>query len=157
MTSTITAALAAKTGLYELVKRVMAAGTDTQNVYVVPGAIGTDLPDDIISLGKFRVTQEMAGMGLMRPREETITLEVVFSCLKGGGDEVELLSQQRALDLLGMVEREVRMNDPVLGGAVRQCFLTDIESDGVTPEDYKKAGRGVDVIATFTAQNRVRG
>ncbi|WP_422934978.1 hypothetical protein [Sinomonas sp. P47F7] len=155
--SAVTAAIAAKKGLYQLIQRVMAQSEDSKDVYVVFGAIGTDLPPDIISVGRFHVDQDIAAMGSMRPREENIAVDVVFSCVKGGGDEVEVLAQERALDLLGRIEREVRMNDTTLGGAVRQCFLTAIDSEGTTPEDYIEAGRGVDVVATFTAENRVRG
>ncbi|WP_434922935.1 hypothetical protein ACR9WD_05960 [Glutamicibacter sp. PAEs-4] len=157
MSSTFTAGMAFKKALFEAIKTIMAETADTEDVLVAPGTPGSFQPDEIIAVTELEVQQDFATMGANRTREETLTVSVVFSCLFGGDETQELPAQERAFDLLGRIERHVRMEDTTLGGVVRQCLLTGVQTDGQTPEEYLQAGRGVDVTATFTARNRVRG
>lgn len=153
--SSVSAVLQFKKALFETTKNLMESNPDTEHVYVCPGTPGTFNPEDIIAFGRFSVAQATATLGARRSREETLTVEVTISCFRGGAEEGELPSQERALELLGVIERYVRRDDTTLGGVVRQCFLTNVESDGATPEEFLAQGRAVDVTATFTAQNRV--
>ena len=157
MSSAFTAGMAFKKALYEAITQIMADRPDSKNVLVAPGTPGSFQPDEIIAVTELEVQQDFATMGTNRTREETLTVTVVFSCLRGGDHTQELPAQERAFELLGRVEHHVRMTDTTLGGVVRQCLLTGVQTDGQTPEEYLQAGRGVDVTATFTARNRVRG
>lgn len=153
--STFTAALAAKRALFEVTQELMRSTPGTKDVMVWPGAPGTFSPEDIIAFQRVSVSQAPATMSSRRSREETITVEATISCFIGGDESGELPSQERAFELLGMIERYVRITDTTLGGVVRQCFLTSVETDGATPPEYQAQGRAVDVTAIFTAQNRV--
>ncbi|WP_411732184.1 hypothetical protein [Paeniglutamicibacter sp.] len=153
--SSFTNGLAFKQAIFEATKTIMQADEATADVYVCPGTPGTYKPADIISFGRLSVAQAPANLGTRRSREETLTVEVTLSCFIGGDDSGELPSQVRAFELLGLIERHVRVTDTTLGGVVRHCFLTNVETDGATPEEYTAQGRAVDVVATFTAQNRV--
>ncbi|ASN39000.1 hypothetical protein CGQ24_08215 [Arthrobacter sp. 7749] len=153
--STFTAALAVKRALYEVTRDLMLASPETEHVMVCPGAPGTFSPEDIIAFQRISVSQAPATLSSRRSREETITVEATISCFIGGDESGELPSQERAFDLLGMIERQVRVVDTTLGGVVRQCFLTSVETEGATPPEYQAQGRAVDVTAIFTAQNRV--
>lgn len=155
-TSTFTAALAFKKALYEATKTLMASNEETKDVYVCPGTPGTYTPEDIISYGRVTANQDVATMGTNRAREETLTVEVTVSCFIAGDEDQELPSQERAFELIGLIERYVRMTDTTLGGVVRQCFLTSVDSDGATPPEMAAQGRDVEVTATFTAKNRVK-
>lgn len=155
--STFTAGMAFKAALYEAIKTLFADDPEAKDVLVCPGAPGNFAPDDIVAVTRLEVQQDFATMGANRGREETLTVDVVFSCLINGDGEQELPAQQRAFDLLGKIEYYVRMTDTTLGGTVRHCLLTGVQTDGQTPDEYLQAGRGVDVVATFTARNRVRG
>lgn len=156
--STGTAALSFKKALYTTIKTLVAASPTYKDAAVFPGTPGTFLPDDIIQVGKFSSIQEPATMSAsQRSREESLTVEVTISCHVGGGEDMEMLSQERALDLLMLIERYVRTTDTTLGGVVRHCFLTSIDSDGATPPEYIHEGRAIDVTAQFEARNRVTG
>lgn len=157
MSSAFTAGMAFKKALFQRIQDLLADTPGAQDVLVCPGTPGTFQPDEIVAVTALEVQQDFATMGPNRTREETLTVTVVFSCLFGGDSTQELPSQERAFDLLGIIERDVRMTDTTLGGVVRQCMLTGVQTDGQTPEEYLQAGRGVDVTATFTARNRVRG
>ena len=50
----------------------------------------------------------------------------------------------------------VRVTDTTLGGAVRQCFLTDLAADAATDPDVLAKGRMHVVVATLSAEARVR-
>lgn len=151
-----TLALAFKSELYRATRDLMAATAGTEAVLVSFGQPGTFEPDDIISFGRLESAQEKATMSTNRSREETITLTVIVSCFRGGGEEAELEASERCYELLRMIEHYVRMTDTTVGGIVRECFLTAHDSDGMTPEELMAAGRVIDVSATFTARARVR-
>lgn len=156
MTSPVLAGLAFKQALFERIETLMAEGEDTKDVLVCPGAPGTFLPDEIIAVTQMEAQFDFATLGTNRSREVTMTVDVVFSCLFQGDGSMELPAQTRAMDLISRIEESVRLNDSTLGGVVRHCLLTSVQTDGVTPEEYLQAGRGVDVTATFTARHRVR-
>lgn len=150
-----TLGLAFKKAFYLAVKDLMAEGYETEHVYVVFGQPATYQPEDIVSFGRLSVGQAAATMSTNRSREETLTLEVTVSCFMGGDEDAEFATAERAYELLRRIEHHVRMTDTTLGGVVRQCFLTNHESEGATPEDLIEQGRVTEVVATFTAQARI--
>ncbi|WP_104116966.1 hypothetical protein [Arthrobacter sp. B1805] len=157
MSSPVSAVWAFKKALVAATRELMAADEDTIRVLVTAGTPGTYAPDDIIAFGRASSRQDRANLGPQRQREEVLSCSATFSCLVGGGEEAEEESQERALQLLGLIERHVRLTDTTLGGVVRHCFLTEIETEGETPPEYTSQGRAVDVVATFEARNRVKG
>jgi hypothetical protein len=155
--SQFTNALEFKKALYNATKQLLAEDPETVEASVNPGLPGTFDAPDLLVFGKVSMSQSVATMGTNRSREETLTVELTISCFLGGDEDQELPSQERAFMILGKIERYVRMTDTTLGGVVRQCFLTSVETDGETPAEYSAEGRAVDVTAIFTAQNRVTG
>lgn len=151
-----TLGLAFKKTFYERIKELFAPDPDTQHVHVVYGQPSTYEPEDIVSFGRLSSGQETATMSTNRSREETLSLEVTVSCFKGGTEDGEIATAERAYELLRRIEHYVRMEDPTLGGLVRQCLLTGHESEGATPEDLTDQGRVTEVIATFTAHARIK-
>lgn len=155
--SKFTHALEFKKALYNITTQLLADDPDTADAMVCPGLPGTFDAPDLLVFGRVSMSQSPATMGTNRSREETLTVELTISCFMGGDEDQELPSQERAFELLGKIEYYVRMTDTTLGGVVRQCFLTSVDTDGETPPEYSAKGRAVDVTATFTAQNRVTG
>lgn len=154
--STATVALEFKEAFYLAIKTLMAGAYETEHVYVVFGQPATVDPDEIVSFGAVGVGQSKATLGTNRSREETITLDVQISVVRGGAEEAEIEASRRCYELLRMIERHVRMTDTTVGGTVRECFLTSHDSPGATPEEVMHKGRMIDVLATFTATARIR-
>lgn len=155
--SPVTAAWEFKKALVSVAAEVMAGQERADEILVCSGTPTTYSPPDLLAFGRFASSQDPATLGSQRAREETLTCDLTISCLSAGAEDSESASQERALALLGALERHVRITDTTLGGVVRQCFLTSIESEGATPPEYTAQGRAVDVTATFTSRNRVRG
>lgn len=124
-------------------------------VQVAYGHPGLTQEDDIVSVGRTTSNLDVATYSPNRSREETITCEVVFSCYRGGGPEMEQVVEERAYQLLGLLEDYVRTTDITVGGAVRWCMLSNVECDGATDPDILQAGRCIDLTATFTAHVRL--
>lgn len=151
-----TVALAFKEAFYLAAKELMATTPETEAVYVAFGQPATVEPDEIISFGSIGAGQEKATLGTNRSREETLTLDVQISVVRGGAEEAEILASRRCYELLRMLEYHVRVTDTTVGQTVRECFLTSHESPGATPEEVMHKGRMIDVLATFTAKARIR-
>ena len=152
-TSLFTAAPALRRAMYTTAQTLFA----DQDVLVVLGPpAGGDIPDDIVQVQQVETDQETAAMGSSRSREEVLTITVLVSCATGGGPEVDDELTERAYGLLGALEQFCRVTDTTLGGVVRECFLTSARSEGAGPDDVAD-GRFIDITATFTARNRVRG
>lgn len=147
-----TAAFAFKSAFYDAIKEIMAGDPDTQYVSVTFGTPSTLDPDDVVSFMGVTSEQNVATIG-NRGRDEILTLEVQISCMTGGDDEQGV--QDRAYQLLGIIEEYARKKDPTIGGTVMWCFLSGHESAGFTdPADIAK-GRAADILARFTAQARI--
>jgi hypothetical protein len=126
------------------------------DVQITFGHPGVQLNDDIVAFGKVTSDQEVAALGPTRPREETLTLEVLFSIYRVGGPEQEQICSDRGYELLGQLENYVRAIDTTVGGTVRDCFLTGHESDGASDPLVIAKGRAIEILATFTAHARIR-
>lgn len=155
MTTTFTAAPTFKAALVAAIASVV----DTTAVLVTYGHPGQQVAvwDDIVSVAGVTSEQEVAGMGTLRPREETLTATVMISCLRRGGPEQEQVAADAAYALLGAIERQVRVTDTTVGGTVRDCFLTGHESSGETDDTQLATGRVIEIQATFTAHARITG
>lgn len=152
-TSTVSAAISVRDAL-------MAAGVAVwadPAVHVVVGHPGVDIPDDTISFASLRTEQTPATFGTNRSRQETVTIEVLFSIWRNGGAEQEAITNARAYQLLGALENYCRKTDPTLGGRALFCFLTASESSGSTAQQTLSQGRCTELSATFTAEIRITG
>ncbi len=126
-------------------------------VQVTLGVPWPQTAQDLIGVGRVESQFESATMGPQRSRDETITVEVLISVFRPGGQEQEQITSERAYELLGAIERHLRVVDPTVGGLVRSCLLSSHQMDSNPFDDGTAMGRVVEVLATFTAQARVRG
>lgn len=128
------------------------ADSDVQVAYGHPG---TYLADDVIAVTRIHAEQDSASLSTNRSREEKLTLTVVVSVFRGGGPEAELVASNRAYELLGDLERFMRLDDTTVRGTVRECFLDEHDSDGETRPELIAAGRTIEIEAKFVAYARV--
>jgi hypothetical protein len=110
--------------------------------------------DDIITIGDVRSEQESASLG-KRTRNETLTVEVLISCSRYGGQDQESVVRERARQLLKAIEYHVRVTDTTVGGSVIWCFRTSSELFSSAFQSDTDAGRVCEIKATFTAFARV--
>lgn len=152
--SAATAADEFKLAFFNAATDLMAGDPDTENVVVTYGWPGSFAPDDLISFLGVTSEQDAATMG-RRSRDETLELTVSISCFRGGGQDMELVTAQRAYQLLRMLETYCRTTDTTVGGTVMWCFLTGHESAGHTDPALIEDGRTNEIVARFTARARI--
>lgn len=162
--STTTAGGKYKAAIFHLAQSTFATATD--DTFDVPPyvCIGTPSSLDafqIVSIGAVTVTQEPATLGTTRGREETLSCEVKIAVFMGGMDDVSETVEQRAFELMGMLEGAVhyeanQVDGTTLGGLVRWCFLTEIQQDTIPAEQGTTSGRESVIVGTFEAKVRVK-
>ena len=124
-------------------------------IQVAYGHPGTDLESDIVSVGAVRATQDIATMSPQRNREETLTVDVIFSCFTGGGTESQQTVTERAYALCALLENYLQTTDYTLAGTARLARVTSatlIESEDV---ELLALGRLAEVTATVTVVVRI--
>ncbi len=134
--------------------------TVCQGLYAAPiqvayGHPGTDLEADIVSVGAVRATQEIATMSTMRNREESIFVDVIFSCFAGGGAEVQQTVTERTYTLCALLENHLQTTDYTLSGTARLARVISadlIESDD---PDLLALGRLSELTATVEVAVRI--
>jgi len=141
-----------KAAMYNACVNLYASTPDVQVAYGHPG---TNLANDIVSIGTVSGSQEVATMSPNRSREEYLSIEVVFSVYRGGGVEQEQIVTERAYALLGQLETYTRLTDTTLGGVVRWVTLQNHTCSGETEPDLIAQGRVVELTATFEARARL--
>ncbi len=124
-------------------------------VQVVYGHPGTNQEDDIVAVRGVRSLQDVATMGTGRAREETLEIEVVFSCYRGGGEEAQQVATERAYALLGLLEDHLQTTDYTLGGVVRLARVTESTLAESDDPDVLAMGRVAEIAATVTCQVRI--
>lgn len=133
--------------------------TDPEPVLLTYGMPAFDQYDDVVSLGASTATQDPATFGSQRERREILTQEVIFYCYRGGGQEQELVTMERAYKLAADLEEYVRVGENTHLGYpdifIQGCFLTDLASDAATDQDVLASGRMHVLRATFTAEARI--
>jgi hypothetical protein len=154
--SLVTVAWGFKKGLFD------AATTALENdpTYVCVGSPGSTEPNEIASIGLIRTSQQPATYGSNREREEVMLCDVTISVYSGGGEEAQQLVSSRAWEILGLIEKQVHfvvggVDGTLLGGVVRECFLTDAVEDSAAVQVDASIGRESVIIATFTGKARV--
>lgn len=141
-----------KTGM---VAAALTVYTDHET-YVTSGEPSQDVLGELVSIGSVTIGQDVATVGDNRGREETLTCEVMISVFRGGDDDQQTGVDQRAAELLTLLEQQVHYTDTTLGGAVRHCFLTSATLDsGPGGMVDNSRGRMAVIEATFTAKARI--
>lgn len=156
--SSTTAAQAFKLAMVQAMQRLTAEDKDVLVTFGYAGQEGLNFRD-LVSFEDVASDQDPATLGTNRAREEVLTLKVAVECYRPGGIDQEIVASGAAYDLLGRLERYVRVTDTTLGGTVRQCFLSSHTSTGETDPAAlaQLAGRIVLVEALFTARVRITG
>lgn len=97
-----------------------------------------------------------ATIGPRRTLDEKITLTISIGAWRPGGDqEAEDTAFDRAFDLLGRIQQQVRKNDITLGDTVLWCIPGSSTSAGATTEGESGEGRLTEIVATFVCQHRI--
>lgn len=157
---TATAADEFKLNFYNAIQAQFAAdpnynGTSGESVLVTYGLPGTYAPADIVSFMGVQSNQVDATIGPKRSRDETLSVELVISCVRGGGPEMELVCSQRAYAILRSIIYYARVTDTTIGGSVLWCFLSQHQSDGHTDPQVAEQNRCIEITARFDAKARI--
>ena len=142
-----TAALDAKSALKTLCESLY------DDAYVCWGHPGTKLPNDIVCIGDIDSTSEVATMRATRPRDETLTVTVTFSCYRGGTDQEAVTTV--ALGMLDDLDTALRTTDPTLGGVALWARLTNYAVDESYESSTLAKGRLTTVVAVVTVRARI--
>lgn len=127
----------------------------TAPVQVVYGPPGTDQEDDIVCVGNARSTQDLATMSPQRRREETLDVDVIVSCFRGGGIESQQPVTERAYELLAELEDHLQGAGYDLGGTVRLARVTSHELVEAADPEILVKGRVSEITATVTCHVRI--
>lgn len=149
-----TAAPAFKAALY----------TACQTLYPAPALVtyghpGAASADDMVALMNVTSDVEAGPLSPQRRREETLTIEVVFSCWGGGVDQQTVT--ERAYSLLGDLEDYLTdtgvsaSTQITLGGTVRDARVTGHTLAETEDPDDLALGRLAEITATVTARVRI--
>ncbi|HEY0249705.1 MAG TPA: hypothetical protein VGC45_15750 [Gryllotalpicola sp.] len=119
-----------------------------------PGRIDAD--DAVALMGVSQ--EEVPGpiSATRRVREETLTVTVVISCYRVGGQDQQRIVDARALKLLGDLSNHLRKTDPTLGGLCVWCFRTSFDLEKSADPAVLTDGRLTEINAKFTAVARIR-
>jgi hypothetical protein len=109
--------------------------------------------DDIVMFMRTTSVQEPATYGTPRTRNETLTCDIHFMVFRTAQRDAE----DRAYELLALLERYVRVTDTHLDSSVLWCFMTEHEAEGFALNDSPSGRRGIEIRATFTAYVRISG
>ena len=148
--STASAVLDIKQGLDAAIVTAIAS-LNTDGRVVIDWGYPKANADDMVLIMGARSQQEWRRTN--RTRNEVATVEVHFLTRRSTQQEADA----RAYAFLELVERQCRVTDPTLGGAVEECVLTATECNGYTDVDNRAAGRFCELIATFTTRSAITG
>jgi len=124
-------------------------------IQVAYGHPGTDLESDIVSVGSVRATQKIATMSPQRNREETISVDVVFSSFAGGGPEVQQTVTERAYALCALLENYLQTTDYTLSGTARLARVTGADLYESDDAELLALGRLSELTATVHVEVRI--
>lgn len=126
-------------------------------VMVRNGSPGQYQPDDIVSFGRYRLTEEPGPLSASRrARDVTVLVYATISVYRAGGEEQETIAEARCLELADTIGEWLRAGDNTkLGGRAFWCFRTDYDSDGLTDPEYLAEGRLIEATVEFTARTRI--
>jgi len=114
-----------------------------------------DLESDIVCVAGVSSQQDVATMSPQRNREETILVDVVFSCFAGGGPEVQQTVTERAYALCALLENYLQTTDYTLSGTARLARVTAATLVESEDPDLLALGRLSEITATVTVVTRI--
>lgn len=131
MTIPVSTVPAARAYLISVItEQVTTAGLSEPGCEVYDSAPDHETENDVIAVcGVRRTVQPMAlvGSGAQFWRQESYSIEVLIDCFQGGADGAMEAVNQRAYELLALVETAVRQ-DPSLGGIAIQAAPSSSDS-----------------------------
>jgi hypothetical protein len=126
---------------------------------VTYGHPGAQSADDMVGVMNVTSDQEVGPLSPQRRREETLTIEVIFSCWRGGADQRTVT--EAAYTLLALLENYLQdtgvsaSTQITLGGTVRDARVMGHElAETEDPADMA-LGRLAEITATVTARVRI--
>jgi hypothetical protein len=126
---------------------------------VTYGHPGAQSVDDMVGVMNVTSDQEVGPLSPQRRREETLTVEVIFSCWRGGADQRTVT--EAAYALLASLENYLQdtgvsaSTQITLGGTVRDARVMGHElAETEDPADMA-LGRLAEITATVTARARI--
>jgi hypothetical protein len=128
-------------------------------VLVSYGPPGINQPDVIIGVGNAEVQIERPVAATSRPREEIVTLNVVFSVFQAGDETVQQAVTELAFSLLGTFADYFKTKpNETLGGTCREAWVSSYDLEETVATDPKAGnvtGRVAEVIAVLTVKTRI--
>lgn len=153
----VTAGWQFKNGIYQTARKVL----DEKTTYVCMGDPSTLAVLEVVSVGDITAGQVPATAGTNRARDETLTCEVVVSVSQGGLDDAQLIVDERAWEIAAQLEQAVHyaagsVDGTLLGGVVRECFVTSVEQIDLKATIDNAEGRNCTLTVTFTGKARIQ-
>jgi len=135
-----------------------------QTLYPAPAIVaygnpGAQSADDMVGVMNVSSVQDVATMSNLRRREETLTVEVIFSCWRGGLDQKTVT--ERAYTMLGQLETYLQDSGVsssaqiTLGGVVREARVVAHELAETENPDDMAVGRIAEITAVVVAHARI--
>jgi len=144
----------APTILVNLFTRLQLLYPGTQVVYGDPG---TDIENDVVSIGMVQSSAQPVNLSPNRPREEQLNVDILFSCFTGGGPDAQWPSTQRAYTYMATLETYLQVTSPIIDTpGVRVAWISSHNLDpGETLSGVEAMGRLASLTATMTVHVRL--
>jgi len=127
----------------------------TAPVQVCYGHPGTDLENDIVSVGNVRSVQDVATMSSSRAREEVLEIDVTVSCYAGGGTEAQQPVTERAYVLAATLEDYLKGSGYSIGGTCRLARVVSHDLAESEDPEILALGRVAELTVTVEAVTRI--
>jgi hypothetical protein len=130
-------------------------------IQVAYGDPGSDVQNQIVSVGTMRADLAMANMGRrpLRSRDETLQIDVLFSVFSGGVDiEAQQLATEAAYALLGtFMDWVATVGNETVAGSCRNAWVAShsLEEAVATNDANDPIGRLATVTAVLTTEARL--
>lgn len=124
---------------------------------VVYGDPGTNVENDVVSIGTVQSSVQPVNLSAQRSREEQLNVDVLFSCFTGGGPEAQYPSMVRAYGYLAALESYLQVTSPIVDTpGVRYAWVSSHQMDpGDSLVGVDAMGRLVSLTATITIHARL--
>lgn len=115
-------------------------------------------PDKYVEWFGGESRQETGPYGPNRSRDETVKVRSMWQCLIRGDVDAAREAEDYLYARIGELERHVRMERPMLGGAARHCFISEIViEESVAESNANFLGHIAIAAVEFEAKVRITG